>query len=308
MAAVARSAARPYAPRRRAETGAPGSGPRSPEAESRTAGRPAPPIGPCSESVAGSARRIHCATAPAAPGARPVSRRTAASTVRSRPSGAGAPVCAHGTTTGRRTARLAMSPSTSTPSTGPVAAAWSAHPRAPAYPVLAPDVETSTSVLPRSRARTARASSSSAAVADSSASASLPALAGASRWASTTTRWLESPGRTPTTVSRSLASRPPPGVRRRVTAKTGRRVPGSRALSACATRSASPRSPAEPGCRSGNARASSCSELRCAEAPPKARCVLKLSEASGDPTGAGRSASEKAATNSATSAGRKAAR
>ena len=65
---------------------------------------------------------------------------------------------------------------------------------------LPPEVETSTSVEERSRTLNTRASSSSAAVPDSSASAGEPR---ASRCAITTIRRLDSPGRTPTTVSSS---------------------------------------------------------------------------------------------------------
>ena len=93
----------------------------------------------------------------------------------------------------------ATSPSTSTASTGPPAAR-SAHARAPVKPWVAPDVDTSTSVLRSSRARNRRASSSIAAVPDSSAR---PGRASESRCASTTIRRLDRPGRTPTTVSTS---------------------------------------------------------------------------------------------------------
>ena len=148
-----------------------------------------------------------------------------------------------------------------------------------------------------------RASSSSAAVPESSARPGWPR---ASREATTTIRRLESPGRTPTTVSRSAPSH---SAVERLTSNAGRRVPRSFCSNDRATRSASRTSPREPASRSGKVRASSLSELRGGRAgSPNA---LPESNASADSpvvVGAGRSASEKAATNTAISAGRKAAR
>jgi hypothetical protein len=148
-----------------------------------------------------------------------------------------------------------------------------------------------------------RASSSSAAVDDSSARPGRPA---ASREASTTIRRLETPGRTPTTVSRSAPSH---SVVERVTSNAGRLVLRSRTPSVSATRSASRASPLEPAARSGKVRASSLSELRCGRAgSPKAEPESNASALSPVVVGAGRSASENAATNTAISAGRNAAR
>ena len=157
-----------------------------------------------------------------------------------------------------------MSPSTSTASIGWSSAAR-AHARAPVKPAVAPDVETSTSVLESSRARKRRASSSSTAVPDSSARPGRPS---ASRWATTTTRRLDRPERTPTTVST-------PAARSCVTLKAGRSV-SSGAASVSRTRSASAASSAEPGARSGKRRPSSVSELRSAlRPPPNARSPSK---------------------------------
>ncbi len=148
-----------------------------------------------------------------------------------------------------------------------------------------------------------RASSSSAAVEDSSAR---PGRPDASRDASTTIRRLEGPARTPTTVSRSSPSH---SVVERVTSKAGRREPCSRVPSTSATRSASRASPSEPAARFGNVRASSLSELRRGLATsPNADAASNASALSPVVVGAGRSASENAATKTAMSAGRKAAR
>ncbi len=274
-----------------------GCGPRSPATPSSTAGRPASATTPCPDTVAGSARRTHCASARLPPGRAPTSARTAFSTVRWSASGDGPEPSDHGTTQGLTTRRPAMSPSTSTASIGWSSAAR-AHARAPVKPAVAPDVETSTSVLESSRARKRRASSSSTAVPDSSARPGRPS---ASRWATTTTRRLDRPERTPTTVST-------PAARSCVTVKAGRSV-SSGAASVSRTRSASAASSAEPGARSGKRRPSSVSELRSAlRPPPNARSPSKPCTACGEVAGDGRSSSENAATNSATSAGRKAAR
>ena len=154
----------------------PARGPRSPLWDSSTAGSPAAPIGPCSDTVIGSARRIHWPSARGPPAWRPVSPRTAVCTVRSSASGTGPLPCGQPTTHGLRTRAPAMSPSTITASTGPPASDW-AQARAPANPVVPPEVETSTSVLRSSRVLNTRASSSSAAVAESSARAGRPRVA-----------------------------------------------------------------------------------------------------------------------------------
>ena len=136
----------------------------------------------------GSALRDHWELARALPGSAPTSWRTAASTVRCQPSGGWSFPFDHGTTHGFCQATEARSPSTSTPSIGPGSCS-EAQASAPALPPLPPDVETSTSVLRRSRpiscglpgsrascssdgarVRKMRASSSSAAVPERSAS------------------------------------------------------------------------------------------------------------------------------------------
>ena len=167
----------------------------------------------------------------------------------------------------------AMSPSTITPSTGPPAASR-AQARAPAKPVVAPDVETSTSVLRSWRERRTRASSSSVAVPERSARP-VP-----SRWASTTIRRLDSPGRSPITVTSDpspIAVRPSVTVRR--TANAARSPASSGAANTCATRSASPASPAEPALRSGKAAAMPCRDCGSGVSPlPNARSALNTSE------------------------------
>ena len=108
-------------------------------------------------------------------------------------------------------------------------------------------------------------------------------------------RWLESPGRTPTTVSSGCLPRTVRSVRvRRVTRK-----PLSRNV--CATRPASARSASEPGGRFGYASPSVPSSVY-------ARPPSKPAGANGVDAPAGRSASEKAAMNSAIRAGANAAR
>ena len=143
----------------------------------------------------------------------------------------------------------------------------------------------------RSRTLNTRASSSSAAVPDSSASAGEPR---ASRCAITTIRRLDSPGRTPTTVSSSAV----PSIVRPVSVLRLTRKPPARNSSA--TRSASARSASEPAGRSGTPR-------RVLHRVERARPVNPAG-ANGVVTAAGRSASEKAAMNSATTAGANAAR
>ena len=137
-------------------TGSSGRGASSPVVPSATAGSPASPITPWPEIVSGSARRTHWPVARAPPGFGETSARSADSTVRWSASGAGEPLFDHGTTQGLRMRSPAMSPSTSTASIGLAerpAAASRAHARAPAKPVVAPEVETSTSVLRSSRWR-----------------------------------------------------------------------------------------------------------------------------------------------------------
>ena len=207
---TARIAARPNASRRFSDTAARGLGPVSPETWSSTAGRPPRAASPCSETVSGSARRAHWPIAREPPAWAPTSRRTALSSVRRSPIGAASRSLDQGTIQGLWMRLPARSPSTIAASIGSPAA-LSANACAPALPPLPPEVETSTSVEDRSRTLNTRASSSSAAVPDSSASAGEPR---ASRWAITTMRRLESPGRTPDdrlelglAVDRALASR-----------------------------------------------------------------------------------------------------
>ena len=140
----------------RARDGLVGAAASSPVVPIATAGRPASATTPWPESVSGSARRIHWPEARAPPGLGETSARSADSTVRCSASGAESPSVVHGTTHGLRIRLPAMSPSTITASTGlaPWASAASrAHARAPAKPVVAPEVETSTSVLRSSRWR-----------------------------------------------------------------------------------------------------------------------------------------------------------
>ncbi len=192
-----------------------------------------------------------------------------------------------------------------------------AHARAPAPPPLPPDVETSTSVLRRSRptscgrlgcdesdsvdgtrVRKIRASSSSAAVPDRSAS---PGESSASRCASTTMRRLESPGRTPTTVSSSVS----PSTVRPLVRVVETWNPAARKT--WPTRSPSAVSPLDPGRRCGNASPSCTSESRIV-ALPYARLGSNASATARVRAGDGRPASEKATTNSASRAGKNAAR
>jgi hypothetical protein len=268
---------------------------------------------PCSETVSGSARRAHCALAREPPGWDPTSARTAASTVRRQPCGDGEPPFDHGTTHGRVGRSAARSPSSSTPSIDSGSCAR-AHAPAPAAPPLPPEVETSTSVLRRSRPirrrspgtpgsavsreRKMRASSSSAAVPDSSAS---PGAASASRCASTTILRPERPGRTPSTVSSPVV----PSTVRAWSWRRETRNPAPRSVDA--TRSARAASPVLPGRRSGNAAASSISELRM-PVPLYARAPSKASAASRVVAGRGRPSSENATTKTASRAGTKAAR
>ncbi len=200
IAVTARTAARPSSAIRASDTEARGAGPRSPEADSRTAGRPSAAGSPWPETVNGSARRAHWPLAwlPPGFGLELTSRRAADSSVRTRPIGGCAAPLDHGTTNGLRTRREAMSPSTITASIG-APALRCAHRRAPALPPVPPEVETSTSVLRSSRTWKTRASSISAAVPESSGS---PGTCRESRLASTTMRRLERPGRTPVTVER----------------------------------------------------------------------------------------------------------
>ncbi len=233
------SAVRPKAPRRFSSTGSRGDGPSSPDSESSTAGRPSAPIGPCSETVTGNARRTHCASARGPPESLWASRRNAACTVRSSPSGVGAEDAGQPTTHGLEIRVPAMSPSTSTPSTGPPAASR-AHARAPAKPVVEPEVETSTSVFRSSRPLITRASSSIAAVPERSASP------GPSRCESTTIRRSDSPGRVPVTVTRSPVLE---GVTVRLTVNPARSPGSSGAFSTSPTKSASRASSIEPAVR-----------------------------------------------------------
>ena len=87
-AVVARSAARPNSCMIDWSTACLASGPCSPETWSSTAGNPAAAGSPCSETVSGTARRIHWPTARGPPACSPTSWRTARSTVRRSPSGA----------------------------------------------------------------------------------------------------------------------------------------------------------------------------------------------------------------------------
>ena len=83
----------------------------------------------------------------------PASARTAASTVRCRPSGAGPRPSDHGTTHGLRDARAGEVAEHDHARRPAPPARRSAHARAPVNPSVAPEVETSTSVLRSSRAR-----------------------------------------------------------------------------------------------------------------------------------------------------------
>ncbi len=109
IAITARRAARPNRSSRSSRTAAPGRGPRSPDTPSITTGSEASAITPCSLTVKGSARRIHCAVARLPPG-RPASTRTAFSTVRWSASGAASGPSDHGTTHGLAARADAMSP------------------------------------------------------------------------------------------------------------------------------------------------------------------------------------------------------
>jgi hypothetical protein len=156
IAVTVRSRPRPNESIRARVTASSGRGGISPVLPIVTAGRPASATTPCPERVSGSARRIHWPEARAPPGFGETSERSADSTERWSASGAAPPPSLHGTTHGLRIRFPAMSPSTSTASTGlaPWASAASrAHARAPAKPVVAPEVETSTSVLRSSRWR-----------------------------------------------------------------------------------------------------------------------------------------------------------
>ena len=214
-------------------------------------------------------------------------------------SGAWLAALLHGSTHGLRGCAEATSPSASTASIRSDASSPKA--RAPLAPSDPPEVETSTSVLVRSRPAVTRASSSSAAVALSSA---LAPVCAASRWAITTSRRLDVPIRWATIVG--VSTRPSgPSVLSGI-----RRVVKPRSRIRLSTRSASPRSPAPPGRRSGNERASSSSELRGVRtvSVPYAWMPSNASGSSVVVSAAGRSVSEKAAMTSANSAGRNAAR
>ena len=315
-AVTARSDARPNSAIRRRPTSARAAGPRSPEAWSSTAGRPSRLTSPCSLTVSGTALRIHCALAREPPGSRPVSCRIATSTVRRQRSGGCSRPLDHGTTQGLAVTREARSPSTSTASIL-AGSAVRAHSRAPAAPPLPPEVETSTSVLRRSRpirrglpgsavgasplgsrVRKIRASSSSAAVPDNSAR---PGVESASRCARSTIRRSDTPGRTPTTVSSVRSpSTVAPSARVRSTAKPAARSPR-------ATRRASAASPGEPGRRRGKLSPSSNSEPR-TDGAPNARAGSNASAIVRVRSADGRPCSANATTNSAIRAGTKAAR
>ena len=131
--------------------------------------------------------------------------------------------------------------------------------------------------------------------------------AGASRWATTTTERLDRPCLAATTSSSSVPPRmESPGKRTR---RTPAGVVKPLETNSCATRSASRASPAEPGRRSGNAAASPRSDARGGgSSGPKARAAWKASGARVVVRGRPGSVSENATTNSATSAGRNAAR
>ena len=191
-----------------------------------------------------------------------------------------------------------MSPSTITPSTGPPASDF-AHACAPAKPCWEPEVDTSTIVLSSSRDFSTRANSSSTAVPERFASP------GPSRLAMTTIRRVENPARVATTLIRSR-SRATTTSRRTVNAARSPRSSG--ASKTCWTSCARAASPGEPAVRSGNAAAIPCSDCGSGVPEPKARSALKTSVGNALRAGVGRSASANAATNSATSAGRKAVR
>ena len=122
---------------------------------------------------------------------------TAAATVLRSIGGATTWAFAHGTTTGWRRPVPAMSPSTTTASTGCCRGSDLASASAPDAPVE-PLVEASTIERRWVSPERAWASSSSTAVPDASAVAGEPS---ASRWATTTIAPLVSPGRTPTTLT-----------------------------------------------------------------------------------------------------------
>ncbi len=250
--------------------------------------------GPCSPSVSGKARRASCTAGVTPPGRRPVSCMTAASTVRRSASGASAVDDDHGTTNGRLVRVPARSPSTSTASTGVVPSPpYSCASRcAEASPAVPPLVDASTSVRPSVRPPSTRANSNSAAVPDSSARAPRPS---ASRCATTRTRRLEKPARSPTTVSSCLL----PSAVWAVNERTPTRKPFARSVAP--TRCATSRSPAEPGRRRGAAVAS-------ASSWPKAAAPSNASGASEVVSGRGGSRSEKPASTSANRIGRNPAR
>ena len=148
-AVMARRAARPKPFSRNSVTARSAPGPRSPDADSRTAGRPWGTTSPCSPTVSGTARRVHCASEDGPASGSPVSSRRAVCTVFCSSIEEIPSALDHGTTWGPRSFVPAMSPSTSTASTGPPG--WRANSRAPASPPEPPLVETSTSVRRSSR-------------------------------------------------------------------------------------------------------------------------------------------------------------
>ena len=244
---TARTAARPNSAIRCSDTEARGAGPRSPEADSRTAGRPSAAGSPWSETVNGSARRDPLAAGVAPPGfgLELTSRRAADSTVRTRPiGGCAAPVgprdderLAHAS---RRPCRPARSPRRS--ALRRCAAPTGARPRC--RPCRRRSRRARASCAARGPGRRARAR---AAPPCPRARAS-PGTLRESRLASTTMRRLERPGRTPVdrgevalAVDRAQAVGRAPGgelARAAAPARRDRRAPPS---------------PAEPGRRDGNA-------------------------------------------------------
>ena len=224
----------------------------------KTAGSPASAITPCSDTVNGSARRIHWAIARLPPG-RPASTRSgrldrALQRQRRR---AGPSDHGHDPRPLRRARRRGRRARARRRS----ARRSRRRPTrcAPVNPSVAPEVETSTSVRRSSRARNTRASSSIAAVADSSGE---PGAARARRGGRRSTiRRLDSPGRTPTTVStvagRTSASRGTPGgpvrsARAERAGRRGRRARCRRPMPVRAVRERAPR-----------ARAASCAAASC---------------------------------------------
>ena len=168
-APTARTAARPNRCSRSSSTGSSAAGPRSPDSEISTAGRPSAPIGPCADTVTGSARRTHWPTRAAGRPRRCASRAAPRPAPCARaPSGGGCDDAGQDTTHGLRIRVPAMSPSTITPSTGrrPPRAPTRARPRSRSPRRWSRRARAS---CRRSRVLNTRPSSSSAAVPDSPA-------------------------------------------------------------------------------------------------------------------------------------------